>query len=160
VITFLQKTINTTIEFFYPPFKKIMSMQLFKYAACGSFVMAIDFAIYFITYQFILNERNFAIGFTTLSPHVASISLSFLCSFPIGFFLQRNITFSGSSLRGRVQLFRYLVIVAICFALNIFFIKLFIEYYDMNAIMAKLLTIVLVVTFSYFTQKHYSFKAA
>jgi putative flippase GtrA len=154
----IQQLINGIIAFFYPPFRGIMSGQLFRYAFCGATATALDIFVYFISYNFILHKANVSIGFMTLSPHVAAIVIAFFVSFPVGFFLQKYITFTGSSLRGRVQLFRYLLIVLICIALNIVFIKLFVERLHIFPTVAKIFTTIIVVTFSYFTQRHYSFK--
>jgi putative flippase GtrA len=158
VIAFLQKTISGIIAFFYPPFRGMMSEQLFRYAFSGSVATALDIFIYFISYNFILLKNNLHIAGLTISPHVAAIIIAFIISFPVGFFLQKFITFTNSNLRGRVQLFRYLLIVLVCILLNIVFIKLLVEHFNIYPTVAKIITTVIVVTFSYFTQQKYSFK--
>lgn len=135
-----------------------MSEQLFRYAFCGAAANALDIFIYFLSYNFILHKQNLDLGFTTMSPHVAAIFIAFCCSFPVGFLLQKYITFTTSSLRGRVQLFRYFTIVAICILMNIFLIKLFVEQLHLYPTVSKVIITVLVVAFSYFTQRHYSFR--
>lgn len=146
------------IRFFYPPFKGIMSEQLFRYAFCGAAANALDIFVYFLSYNFILQKQNLNLGVFTLSPHVAAIAIAFCASFPVGFLLQKYITFTGSTLRGRVQLFRYFTIVAICIGMNVFFIKLFVEKMGIYPTVSKILVTVIVVAFSYFTQRHYSFR--
>jgi len=76
----------------------------------------------------------------------------------LGFFLMRNIVFTGSYLRGRVQLFRYLVLVLGCILLNYIFIKLFVEHFGIYPTVAKILTTGIIITFSYFTQRNFTFK--
>jgi putative flippase GtrA len=85
--------------------------------------------------------------------------MSFAITFPIGFLLNRNIVFPQSTLHGRVQLFRYFVLVVICLLLNYIFIKLFVEQFHIYPTIAKMLTTIVVVSFSYLTQKNYTFKA-
>ncbi|MBL7726104.1 MAG: GtrA family protein [Dinghuibacter sp.] len=148
------------ISFFYPPFRGMMSEQLFRYAFCGAAANALDILVYFLSYNFILQKQNLDLGFMTLSPHVAAIAIAFCASFPVGFLLQKFITFTNSSLRGRVQLFRYFTIVAVCIGLNVFFIKLLVEQLGFYPTVAKIITTVIVVAFSYFTQRHYSFRDA
>jgi putative flippase GtrA len=157
---FLKNLFNNTINFFYPPFKGIMSEQLFRYAFSGSLATCIDITIYFLSYHFLLKETNLHLSLFTLSPHVAAVLIAFVISFPIGFLLQKYITFTNSTLRGRVQLFRYLLIVVFCIVLNIVFIKLFVEQFHLFPTIAKIITTFIVVTFSYFTQRNYSFKEA
>jgi putative flippase GtrA len=154
----VQKFIIRIIDFFYPPFRGIMNEQLFRYAFCGSVANAFDILVYFISYNFILQKQNLTLGAFTFSPHVAAIMMAFICSFPVGFLLQKYITFTNSNLRGRVQLFRYFMIVAICILLNVVLIKLLVEQVGLFPTVAKIITTVIVVTFSYFTQRNFSFK--
>jgi putative flippase GtrA len=156
----VRKIILHIIGFFYPPFRGIMNEQLFRYAFCGAVANVLDIFVYFLSYNFILQKSNVHLGSVTLSPHVAAIAIAFCASFPVGFLLQKYITFTSSNLRGRVQLFRYFTIVAICIAMNVFFIKLFVEKWGIFPTVAKIITTVIVVVFSYFTQRHYSFRDA
>ncbi len=151
---------TSIINFFYPPFKGIISEQLFRYAFSGGLATSVDIAVYFVSYHFLLKEANLHLSLFTLSPHVAAVLVAFVISFPIGFLLQKYITFTNSTLRGRVQLLRYLLIVVICIFLNIFFIKLFVEQFHVYPTVAKIITTFIVVTFSYFTQRNFSFKEA
>jgi putative flippase GtrA len=151
---------NGIIAFFYPPFRGIMSEQLFRYAFCGGFATALDIVIYFINYNYLLQKDNLHLGALTLSPHVAAFLIAFCFSFPVGFFLQKYITFTNSALRGRVQLFRYSLIVLVNIILNILLIKLFVEQLHFFPTVARIVTAVFVVTFSYFSQRHFSFRSA
>jgi putative flippase GtrA len=94
----------------------------------------------------------------TFSPHIAAFLMAFAISFPVGFYLSRNVVFTESNLRGRIQLFRYFLLVVVCICLNYVFIKLFVEQFHIYPTVAKVLTTIIVVTFSYLTQKNYSFK--
>jgi putative flippase GtrA len=72
--------------------------------------------------------------------------------------MSRTIVFPGSTLRGRIQLFRYFLLVLICIGLNYIFIKLFVEQCHLYPTVAKILTTFIVVAFSFVTQKHFTFK--
>ena len=154
-----KKLIIGFIDFFYPPFCKIMPLQTFRYAACGGANTLLDIFIFFISYNFILQKQDLNLGFIALKPYSASVFISFCISFPTGFFLMRNIVFTGSTLHGRVQLFRYFLLVMICLFLNYIFIKLFVEQLHVYPTVAKILTTIIVVSFSYLTQKNFTFKA-
>lgn len=155
---FLKKRIIAFIDFFYPLFSRLMPLQTFRYAACGGTTTLLDIVMYWYSYNYILHKNNVHLGFLTLSPYVASVVIAFCISFPTGFFLNRNIVFTGSTLHGRVQLFRYFMLVIICILLNVIFIKLFVEQFHVYPTIAKILTTVIVVTFSYVTQKNFTFK--
>ena len=154
-----KKMIISFIDFFYPPFSRIMPLQTFRYAACGGTNTLLDIFMYFISFNYILHKQDLDLGFMVISPHVASFLMSFCISFPVGFFLMRNVVFTQSTLHGRVQLFRYFVLVVICLLLNYIFIKLFVEQFHIYPTVAKILTTFIVVAFSYLTQKNYTFKA-
>jgi len=153
-----KQRIISFIDFFYPPFSRIMPVQTFRYAACGGASTALDIVMYWFSFNFILHKNNVHLGFVTISAYVASVFIAFCFSFPTGFFLNRHISFPGSTLHGRIQLFRYFMLVIICIGLNIVFIKLFVEQCHIYPTIAKVLTTVIVVCFSYVTQKNFTFK--
>ena len=154
-----KKWITGFIDFFYPPFSKLMPIQTFRYAVCGGTNTLLDIFLYFISYHYILHERYVNLGLVTISPYILSFLMSFSVSFPTGYLLNKNIVFPQSTLLGRVQLFRYFLLVVICLGLNYIFIKLFVEQFHLYATVAKILTTVIVVSFSYLTQKNFTFKA-
>jgi putative flippase GtrA len=57
-----------------------------------------------------------------------------------------------------VQLFRYFLLVVMCVFLNYIFIKLFVEHLHLYPTVSKMLTTVIVISFSYLTQKNFTFK--
>src|SRR5260370_11022794 len=132
-----KKMIIGFIDFFYPPFCKIMPLQTFRYAACGGANTVLDIFIFFISFNFILHKQDLDLGLIVVKPHIASFIISFCITFPIGFLLNRNIVFTQSTLHGRVQLFRYFVMVMICLLLNYIFIKLFVEQFHIYPTIAK-----------------------
>jgi putative flippase GtrA len=84
--------------------------------------------------------------------------LSFVTTFPIGFYLARNVVFSGSSLRGLKQLFRYFATAIGSIVLNYINLKILVELLHIYPTIAQMLNVVVVVTFSYLMQKHFAFK--
>jgi putative flippase GtrA len=135
-----------------------MDRQTFRYIACGGGNTLLDIFIYFITYNFILQKQIVHTPLISISPYIAAFIISFMITFPTGFLLMRNIVFTGSVLRGRVQLFRYFMLVLICVLLNYFFIKLFVEGFGIYPTIAKIWTTGIVICFSYLTQRNFTFK--
>lgn len=146
------------IDFFYAPFRKLMPIQTFRYAACGGGNTVLDIFMYFIAYNFIVNKQIVYSPAGPISPHIAAFLIAFSISFPMGYLLNRFIVFPGSILRGRIQLFRYFLLVVVCVFLNYIFIKLFVEHFHIYPTISKILTTFIVVTFSYVTQKNFTFK--
>ena len=158
--SFLQHWIISTIDWFYKPFRSLIPQQTFRYAACGGGNMVLDIFLYFVSYNFILNKEIVDLGFTAISPYIAAFIISFCVTFPTGFLLNKFITFQQSVLRGRVQLFHYGVIVLGSILINYILIKLFVEEFGIYPTPSKMLATGFVIIFSYFSQKHYSFKSS
>ncbi len=165
----LKEWIISVIDYLYIPFRKLMPIQTFRYAVCGGGNTLLDIFLYFLSYNFVLHkhltsgpEGPIYVVFTpygVISAHIAALLMAFCVSFPTGYLLNRFIVFSGSVLRGRIQLFRYFLLVIVCLLLNYVFIKLFVEYFMIYPTIAKIITTVIVVSFSYLTQKNFTFKS-
>ena len=165
----LKEWILSIIDVFYYPFRRLMPIQTFRYAVCGGGNTLWDIFMYFISYNFILNrhtvftdEGPISLVYTLIGPlkaHIAALALAFCFSFPTGYFLNRYIVFSGSTLKRRVQLFRYFLLVLVCILLNYIFMILFVDYLHFFPTVSKIFTTVIVVSFSYVTQKNFTFKA-
>jgi putative flippase GtrA len=91
------------IDFFYPPFRGLMTLQTFRYAAAGARNTLLGFILYFISFKYILHEKQLDLGFYAFKPHVAALFISFCITFLVGFFMAKYVVFSDSNIRGRVQ---------------------------------------------------------
>ena len=150
--------IERVVLWFYPPFKRFMPEQTFKYAATGGMNTALDIFLYFIFYHYVLEKEILDLGFYAISPHIAAFLMSFIITFPIGFLLAKFISFPGSYLRKRIQLLRYGLSVMGSIVLNYIFIKLFVESFGWYPTPSKMLTTLIVILFSYTAQKYFTFK--
>lgn len=155
---FIKTSVLKTVDYFYPPFKKFMPLQTFRYAACGGTNTLLDICLFTISYNFIFNKQNVHLKFVTLSPHIASFLLSFCFTFPFGFYLSKYVIFQESGLKGRVQLFRYFLVIAGCILLNYVLLKLFVDQWGWYPTPSKIVTTFFVVAFSYISQNYFSFK--
>ncbi len=147
------------LDWFHRPFRKVIPVQTFRYMATGGSNTALDIFLYYISYNYIIKKRMVDLKIVTLSPHIAALFMSFSVTFFTGFLLAKYITFNESLLRGRIQLFRYFITVLVCIILNYIFMKLFVEVCHIYPTPSKILTTCLVVIYSYFSQKYFSFKA-
>ncbi|KAA2241449.1 GtrA family protein [Chitinophaga agrisoli] len=154
----MRQFILQIIDFFYRPFAKLMPLQTFRYLACGGGNTLLDIVLYFIMYNFVLHKQMVHLPFLTITPHIAALFMSMSITFPSGFLLSKYIVFSNSNLRGRIQLFRYFMLVSACILLNYVFMKLFVEYLHIYPTVSKIFTTFFVVCFSYLTQKKFTFK--
>lgn len=154
----LGSQLQSFIDFFYPPFRKQMTIQFFRYGVVGAANLVFDWVLYFIIYNFVLEHRMLDLGFVTLSSHIASLAIKFPIVLFSGFILQKYVTFSYSELRGRVQLFRYLVVFLVNLSLNYIGLKLLVDYFGFFPTPSNMIISSLTIGVSYFSQKHYTFK--
>jgi putative flippase GtrA len=146
------------IEWFYPPFRKFLPPETFRYAATGGINLAIDIFLYFLVYNFVLKKEIVHLGFIAISPHIAAFLIVFPITFFTGFALAKYVTFTTSSLKGKTQLFRYAISVGGSIILNYLLLKLFVEGFYFWPTIAKMATTVFVVTYSYLIQRYFTFK--
>lgn len=156
LIQFIEKF----VLWFYPPFRRYMPEQTFKYAATGGMNTALDILLYFIFYNFVLDKEMVDLGFYAISPHIAAFLMSFVFTFPTGFLLAKFISFPGSYLRKRIQILRYAMAVSGSVVLNYIFLKLFVEVFGWYPTPSKIATTFIVILFSYTAQKHFTFKTS
>jgi putative flippase GtrA len=177
VLKVIRHIVLSIIDFFHRPFERYINKQTFRYLACGGSNAVLNLVLYALSFNYVLDyivkkqglvrstldmetTKRLYLSFGSLhvTPHVAAFAISFVITFPIGFILSRYIVFPESALRGRVQLVRYLILVAFCIVLNYFFIKLFVEAFHIYPSIANIFTNILVAVFSYIAQRSFTFK--
>jgi len=152
--------IRRIIDFFYPPFRKYMTINFFRYGVTGSMNLVFDWVLYFLLYNFVLRHKMVDLGFVTISSHIATLGIKFPISMISGFLLQRYVTFSHSVIRGRVQLVRYMIVVLINLLINYAGLKLLVDYFGLFPTPSNMIVSILTIGISYMSQKHYTFKMA
>ncbi|NCI47021.1 GtrA family protein [Sediminibacterium soli] len=156
----IQKLILGVIDMFYPLFSKFMPQQTFRYAACGGGNTMLDITLFFISYNFILQKQPVHLPFLTIGAHIAAFLIGFAVTFPVGFYLSRYVVFQETTAGKREQLTKYFTVVLGCLLLNYVFLKLFVDFFHWYPTPSKIATTLFVVTFSYLSQKNYTFKPA
>jgi putative flippase GtrA len=154
----IQLQIIQFIDFFYAPFRKFIPLETFRYAATGGFNTLLDIFLYFICYNFILDKKIIDLQIVSISPYIAAFLIVFPITFFTGFLLAKYITFTNSDIRGRIQLIRYVLSVSGSIFLNYIFLKILVEFGGLWPTLAKIITTGIVVVYSYFVQKFYTFK--
>lgn len=154
----MKTKITAIIDFFYPPFRRVMPLQTFRYAACGGFNTFLGMVLYSVFYTYLFEGREVGQGHFMFKAHTASLLLSFWIIFFSGFILNKYVVFITSNLRGRIQLFRYFLSVMSNLAVNFMLLKFLVEYLHWNAIFSQGATTCVIICLSYLSQKHFSFK--
>lgn len=156
---YIRGLILSVVDWFYPMFKSLMPQQTFRYAACGGFNTSLDILLFFVSYNYILHKLPITLGGIVISAHIAAFLMSFIITFPSGFYLSRYVVFQQTSVTKRAQIGKYFLVVFTCIILNYIFLKIFVDSFGWYPTPSKILTTVFVVLFSYFSQKNFTFKA-
>lgn len=154
----LAAIITKIIDFFYRPLSSFLPRQIFRYAACGGGNMLLDWLLYFIIYNFAISGRYIDLGFVVISPHISTLCIVFPVTTLTGFWLNKHVTFTGSTVKTTSQFFRYISVVAVNLAINYFGIKLLVEVGHLYAPLAKVLITLFTILLSFLAQKFYTFK--
>jgi putative flippase GtrA len=157
-LAFIRNTLLSIIDFFHPLVRKWIPIQTFRYIACGGSVTVLGLLIYFLSYNFLFKTELVAVGPFQMTRYIAAYVISFCVSFPIGFFLSKFVVFQESHLAGRVQLFRYATLQGINIGLNYCLLHFFAGWCGFWATPSQTLTTAIIAFFSYFFQRHISFR--
>lgn len=148
------------LDWLHKPFICFIPRETFQYAATGGVNVLLDIFLYWFFYHIVLQQQLVELGFVTVSPHIAAFLIVFPITFSTGFIMAKYIAFRASLLRGRKQLFRYALTVGGAIFLNYVFLKLLVEVVNFPAVTAKIITTVIVVTYSYILQRYFTFQTA
>lgn len=137
-----------------------MPLQTYRYAACGGANMILDIAVFTYVNTYVLDQEVVYAGPFAFKSYVVAFVVSFILTFPVGFYLSRYVVWQQTETKKRIQVFRYFLIVAACVGLNYVLLNLFILQFHWWPLFSKFVTTIIVVSFSYLTQRNFSFKAA
>lgn len=157
----VSEVITRVIDWFYiRPVASLISLQTFRYAACGGVNMLLDAFFYFLIYNFVVDQRFIDLGFWVLSPHIAAMLLVFPITFFNGFWLNRYVAFRITSVRKRKQMFRYALSIGGSALLTYAGIKFFVEVCGFWPTPSKIITTFITVIYSFLAAKYFSFRVA
>lgn len=158
----MRKSLLSIIDFFYPPFSRWLSLHTFRYIVSGGATAASGIVVYYIAYNWILHQKNVHLSVpmlpTMITAPVAALIIESLITFCIGFVLNKYLVFTKSNLKGRIQLFRYGSVVVTNILLNYAMLKVLVEAFGFYPTVSKVIITMVLAVFSYFSQKHFSFK--
>jgi putative flippase GtrA len=155
----VSRLIIRLLDFFYPLFSRLMPRQTFYYAACGGTNTLFGIFVFFVSFHYLVKKQIIHLPIIAISPHIAAMIISFVCTFLVGFFLANTVVFSGSVLRRRHQLARYFLTSLVSLLLNYVNLKIFVDALHIFPTIAQVLNAVVVVSFSFAAQKYFAFKA-
>jgi putative flippase GtrA len=147
------------IDFFHPPFARWINQQAFRYLACGGSNQLLNIFLYWFSYNILLQQKDVPLPhLKPIAGPYASLIIASAVTIPIGFLFSKYLVFQESNLKGRVQFFRYISLVALNFVLNYLMLKLFINVLHIYPTVSQTLIIIILAIFSYIVQRFFTFK--
>lgn len=146
------------IDFFYPPFRKLVGPQTFRYAVCGGSNALLNLFVFSFSYNLIFDSAIIYPFGIAITRYIASYMVALSISFPIGFILNKYVVFQQSNLQGKVQLTRYATLTVSNIFLDYLLLHLLIGYFGFWATGSQAFIIIILSLISYFYQTYYSFK--
>ena len=140
------------------PLHRFIPLQTFRYAFCGGANLLLNWVLYAVLYNFVLDKEIVHLGFVAISPYIAAFIIVFPITFLTGFWFLKNIAFLYSPLRRGTQLFRYLLSVLGSVLLNYLFLKFFVEVVHIYPTPSQAITSLITIAYSYLMQKHFTFR--
>jgi len=156
----MRKAVLRFIDFFYPPFSRWFSLHTFRYIVSGGTNTASGIVLYFIIYNYVLHQQDVVLPFRPgmITAPVATLIIEAPITFLIGFTLNKYLVFTKSDLKGRIQMFRYFIVVCTNLMLNFAMIKIMVETFNFYPTISKFITTIVLAVASYFIQTHFSFR--
>jgi putative flippase GtrA len=156
----MRKAVLRFIDFFYPPFSRWLPIHTFRYIVSGGTNTASGIILYFLIYNYVLQQRHITLPFPPgmITAPVATLIIEAPLTFIIGFTLNKYLVFTKSELKGRIQMFRYGLVVSTNLLLNFAMIKIMVESFHFYPTISKFITTMVLAIASYFIQTHFSFK--
>lgn len=153
----MRNFILAVIDFFYPPFKRFISLHNFRYLATGGFTMVLGYVTYYIAYKFWFTAEEIDFWLLPLKRETAALAVDFAVVIPISFILNKYVIFTHSEISGRVQLFRFLNLQWINILMNFVLLKFFVEILHIYPTVSRLAITLLIALFSYLYQHYFTF---
>lgn len=162
----IARFISRVADFFYvAPLHRHIPRQVFCYIFCGAINFVLTIVSYWLAFNFIFDKQNLVISLPVLAPltisaHVAALGISLPINFLTGFWLQRNVSFRQSPLKGHTQLFRYFLTALGGLLITYLLTKLFVDVCHIFPTVSQIIIYALTAIFSFAAQKHFTFRGA
>lgn len=154
----MRKALLKIIDFFYPPFSRWFGIRTFRYLASGCITASTAIIGYYLIYNFVLNQKETRIEGYLITAHTLALILNSILTFSVGFVLNKYLVFTQSTLKGRIQLFRYGTVFVGNILMNLAMLKILVEGIGVYPSIANAIITVILALVSYFLQKYFSFK--
>lgn len=158
IIFVVSRYIIRFIDFFHPPFSRIIPIETFRYGVTGGSNALLNLIIFYLSYTYVLKAQTVFVGGLTVTPYIAAYLMALSVSFPVGFLLNKYVVFKQSTGKGRHQVLLYAALTLTTLLMHYSLLHFLIGYLGFWATPSEAFIIVLMAVFSYFFQSRVTFR--
>lgn len=141
-------------------FRRFAEVKLIRYFFTAGTATLVDFATYFIFFQWVFKKADVPVFGLVLSGPIAALVISYSVGLVVNFILTKILVFNDSDLRTRVQFARYLMVAFVTFWANYFVLKALIELLNIYPTPSRMISAILVAFLSFSFHKVFTFKVS
>lgn len=131
---------------------------MLRYIACGVLnYIVLNAVLYHLIYNYVLLKENLELLRIIISPHVATLMVTFPTTFFIGFWLNRYVAFRATEATKRKQMTRYIGSIAGSLVLSYLILKILVEHFGIWPTPANVLSAMITSTYSYLMARFFTF---
>lgn len=135
-----------------------LSFKTFRFLISGGTAVAVDISSYFVAIHYIFMHSQYSVAYFAIKAPYAALIFSFSCGFVTSFTLSKFFVFTGSEVRTRHQLMRFVGVAAITFVLNYAVMKVLIGYFYLFPTVARIVAAGMVSIVSFSLNNAFTFK--
>ncbi len=137
---------------------KLYQNKILRYFFSAGVATGLDVMVYAISFNFIFQKKIVYTPLIAISPHVASLMISYSCGLITNFFIARYVVFSESTGKRRYQFSRFFIVGVIGFFANYSVLRLLVEGFAIWPTFARIISALSLGVLSFYLHKIFSFR--
>lgn len=135
-----------------------MPLVTFRYAVTGGGNAALNLLLFFLSYNYIFEGREFICGTVYITSYIAAYLVALSVTFPAGFLLNKYVVFQQLDGRGKQQLTLYAILTISTIILHYALLHLLVGHFGFWATPSEAFIIILMALLSYLFQSYVTFR--
>ncbi len=156
----LKNIISSILNLIYPIVKRWIPFQIYAYLAVGAANTILNILLFTLFFRVILKQEVYTAFSFSMASYTLALIIAFIITVPTGFWLSKQFAFTNAAVQQNgVQLGKYFLVVLQGLVSDYLLFKASIVFFNLDPVLAKVLSTVIVLTVNYLLQKYFTFKA-
>ncbi len=137
---------------------RLFQNKVIRYFFSAGIATGLDVIIYSFSFNFIFQKKVVYTPVIAISPHVASLMISYSCGLITNFFIARYVVFSESTGKKRNQFYRFFIVGVIGFFANYGVLRFLVEVLGVWPTFSRVISALSLGVLSFYLHKIFSFR--